>query len=201
MIALQIAIAVAIIFVVSSLIEIYGKIIHEEKEMHETAHILRLIAYPILVLVLLHSLSVSIASLLVGAGFLGIVVGLASQTTLGNVFASLSILYSRPFNKGEKITIVSTSYGMLAPTYPHEPMMNEITGTVKHIGLIYTKLLRDDVAILYVPNSAINQGLIINHSRVMEKQIRVRVKTKRSTRYRVIQEKAGLEPLEKEGRF
>ncbi len=164
-----------VIFAVSGLLEAYGAYNKNRKEMHETAHIFKLIAYPVLLLVILHTLHISIASLLVGAGFLGIVVGLAAQTSLGNVFAGISIMYSRPFDPGDKITFTPLSVGVSAPSYPHESMITEITGTVKSIGIIYTKLMRDDWAMMYIPNSSLNQGFIQNHSRVSERNIKVRM--------------------------
>ncbi|MGD0728974.1 MAG: mechanosensitive ion channel domain-containing protein [Candidatus Micrarchaeaceae archaeon] len=177
----QIALGLLIIFVGALSIEIYGKYTENKKEMHELAHIFKLLCYPILIIILLHTLNISIASLLVGAGFLGIVFGLAAQASLGNMFSGLSIMYSRPFTHGEKITIIPTSYSFNAPTYPHEAMMNEITGTVKSLGLVYTRILKDDMSILYIPNNAINQSIVVNHSRVYEKQIKVRLEAKRTT--------------------
>jgi small-conductance mechanosensitive channel len=180
-ISLQLALGLSIIFLVAGLLVSYGRATYNERELHETVHILRLIAYPVLVIVLLHTLNISIASLLVGAGFLGIIVGLAAQTSLGSVFAGLSILYARPFAVGDKITFTPMSLGMQAPSYPHQPMFTEITGTVKSIGMIYTRVLRDDYSLLYIPNTALNQGFIQNHSRVSERLISVRLEVNRNT--------------------
>lgn len=54
-------------------------------------------------------------------------------------------------------------------------MMTEITGVVKTIGIIYTRILRDDLSLIYIPNSALNQGLIQNLSRATERMVRVRL--------------------------
>gem|GEM_PF-1303093 len=179
--ALQLFLGIAFVCVVSFLIDRYGKAAYNEREAREVTRIFRLIAYPILIIVLLHTLSISIGSLLVGAGFLGIIVGLAAQTTLGNVFAGLSILYGRPFSVGDKITLTPASFGIQAPSYPHQSMFTEITGTVKSIGIIYTKLLKDDLSIIYIPNSALNVGLIQNISRLDERMLRVRLEVSRDT--------------------
>ncbi len=179
-ITLQLALGISFIFIVAGMIEGYGKATYNEREIHETVQIFRLIAYPVLVIVLLHTLSISIGSLLVGAGFLGIIIGLAAQTSLGNVFAGISILYSRPFNVGDKITFTPLSLGTIPPSYPHYPMVTEITGMVKNIGIIYTRLLRDDYSLLYIPNTTLNQGFIQNHSRLNERLVRVRLDVQRS---------------------
>jgi small-conductance mechanosensitive channel len=179
--ALRFAFGIAIIVVVSFLINAYGIITYDEREMREFVRVFRLIAYPILILVLLQTVGISIAGLLVGAGFLGIIVGLAAQTTLGNAFAGISIVYSNPFKAGDKITITPLSLGIQAPTHPHETMMTEITGTVKSIGVIYTKLMRDDWSMMYIPNSILNQGIVQNLSRVSERLVRIRLGVPRDT--------------------
>ncbi len=175
---LQIIVGVVFITLFSGMLEMYGKSTKNERDMHELAHIFRLIAYPVLALVLLHTLDISISSLLVGAGFLGIIVGLAAQTSLGNIFSGLSIMYARPIRVGDKVTL-STSVGMQAPSHPHELTLNGLTGTVKMIGLIYTRIQRDDLTVVYVPNSILNQGLILNHSRNDQRQIRIRLEVRR----------------------
>lgn len=181
MLALRSAFGIAIIAIISILIEAYGRIINNEHDIHEFARIFRLIAYPLLVLVLLQTIGISIAGLLVGAGFLGIIVGLAAQTALGNVFAGISIVYSNPFKAGDKITLTPLSIGIQAPTNPHETMMTDITGTIKSIGIIYTKLMRDDWSMMYIPNGVMNQGIIQNLSRVNERLVRVRLGVQRDT--------------------
>lgn len=173
--ALRAAIGVAIIVIISILIDVYGHARSNEREIHEFVRIFRLIAYPILVLVLLQTIGVSIAGLFIGAGFLGIIVGLAAQTTLGNVFAGISIVYSNPFRAGDKITLTPVSLGIQSPSHPHEAMFTEITGTVKSVGIIYTKLMRDDWSMMYIPNNILNQGIIQNLSRVNERLVRIRL--------------------------
>jgi small-conductance mechanosensitive channel len=46
-------------------------------------------------------LGVDLSALLVGGAFLGIVVGLAAQETLGNLFAGISLVLDRPFRVGD----------------------------------------------------------------------------------------------------
>jgi small-conductance mechanosensitive channel len=186
---LQLALGVAAIILICWFMGLYGYITDNERELHDFIRVLRLIAYPILIIILLQTLNISIASLLVGAGFLGIVVGLAAQTSLGNAFAGISIMYSNPFKAGDKITFNPTSFSISAPTHPHETMMSEITGTVRRVGLIYTKLMKDDMSLLYIPNAALNQGIIQNQSRMHEKLVRVRLGVKRHTDVEFFREK------------
>jgi small-conductance mechanosensitive channel len=67
------------------------------------------LAYLALIFGVFEYLGIDITTALVGAGFLGIVLGLAAQTVLGNMLAALSILASRPFVVGEFVTVVSSS--------------------------------------------------------------------------------------------
>ncbi|MDE1871436.1 MAG: mechanosensitive ion channel [Candidatus Micrarchaeota archaeon] len=177
--ALQVALGLSLIFMGSAILDFYGRSIRNERDVRDTTQVFRLIAYPILVLVLLHTLNISIGSLLVGAGFLGIIIGLAAQTSLGNVFAGISIIYARPFAVGDKITFIPMYTGSQPPTYPHDVLMTSITGTVKRIGIVYTRLLRDDMSLIYIPNAALNQGYVQNHSRMDEKMVRIRLDSSR----------------------
>jgi small conductance mechanosensitive channel len=60
-------------------------------------------------------------------------------------------------------------------------MFTEITGTVRSIGIIYTKLMRDDWSMMYIPNNVLTQSIIQNLSRVSERLLRVRLEVSRDT--------------------
>jgi small conductance mechanosensitive channel len=120
-------------------------------------------------------LGVNLSSLLIGAGFLGIVLGLAAQQVLGNIFAGISIFISRPFEIGDRVTIVNSSYGLLAGSYPRENTINGFSGTISDIGIFFTRVLLDDGSPSVFPNSVMNQSLIISHDKIFTKRIRVRI--------------------------
>ncbi len=56
-------------------------------------------------------LGVSIEHLLIGAGLAGVVLGIAAQQSLGNIFAALVLLLARPFKVGDYIRIRSGPLG------------------------------------------------------------------------------------------
>jgi small-conductance mechanosensitive channel len=85
-------------------------------------------------------LGVSLGHLLIGAGVTGVIIGIAAQQSLSNVFASLVLLFARPFVVGDRIRIRSGAIGTL-------------DATVLGIGLTYVTVRTDD-GILRVPNSA-----------------------------------------------
>jgi small-conductance mechanosensitive channel len=87
-------------------------------------------------------------TLAVGGAFTAVVVGLAAQQTLGNVFAGLVLLSTRPFRVGDRVRMQG---GMLA---------GELEGIVSSLGLFHTTLLRGGNRIL-VPNATVIQVAIV----------------------------------------
>src|SRR3954470_1878026 len=87
-------------------------------------------------------LEVKVGNLLLGGAVTGVVVGIAAQQSLGNVFAGVVLLLSRPFTVGDDIRLRS---GALA---------GELNGRVTGMGLTYVALLTDDGP-LSVPNAQV----------------------------------------------
>jgi small-conductance mechanosensitive channel len=85
-------------------------------------------------------LSVPIQQLLLGGALTGVIVGIAAQQALGNVFAGLVLLLARPFNVDDAIRIRSGTLG------------GELLGRVIAVGLTYVTLETAD-GLLLVPNS------------------------------------------------
>jgi small-conductance mechanosensitive channel len=98
------------------------------------------VGYLFLICAELGLLDVSIDHLLVGAGLAGIVLGIAAQQSLGNVFASVVLLLAKPFTVGERIRIRSGSLGGI------------FDATVLGVSLTYVTVRTDD-GILKIPNS------------------------------------------------
>jgi small-conductance mechanosensitive channel len=105
---------------------------------------LRLIATAVGYLVLLFAmfavLGVSLQHLLIGAGLAGVILGIAAQQSLSNVFAAIVLLATRPFVVGDHIRVRSGVLGVLDC---------EVLG----IGLTYVTAQTDD-GVLKIPNSA-----------------------------------------------
>jgi small-conductance mechanosensitive channel len=123
-----------------------------------------LFGYGVLALLILSIFEINITGLLVGAGFLSIVVGLASQATLGNLFAGISMMVAKPFIVGDRITFSTWQYGLVPPSYTHGSLLPGYSGVIKDIGLMYTKLVLDDGRVLLLPSGIMNQAAIINYS-------------------------------------
>ncbi len=87
-------------------------------------------------------LGIPIGQLVLGGAVTTILIGIAAQQTLGNVFAGLVLLLSRPFAVGDEIRLRSGSLGGL------------IEGTVTEIGITYLRMDTPD-GLLCLPNSQV----------------------------------------------
>jgi small conductance mechanosensitive channel len=89
-------------------------------------------------------------ALLAGAGVASVIIGLAAQSTLGNVVAGISMTIYRPFRLGDTLQIA-------APTGTE-------TGTVENISLGYTTIRVQDGRSVVLPNSVAASQTSINLS-------------------------------------
>jgi len=99
----------------------------------------------------------NVGSLLVGAGFLGIVVGMAARQTLGAVLAGFVLMFSRPFEVGDWVEVGD-----------HE-------GTVTEISIMSTRIRSFDGEVITMPNDTVRSGSIVDRSRRNRLRIEVEV--------------------------
>jgi small-conductance mechanosensitive channel len=110
--------------------------------------LLRLVTMLAAVLIALRIAGLGPRTLALGGAFTAVVVGLAAQQTLGNLFAGMVLLSARPFRVGERVKLQG---GGLAGT---------VEGVVSSLGLLYTTLASGDDAIM-VPNSVVLNVAIV----------------------------------------
>jgi len=100
----------------------------EQSTLGSAIGIIRLLVtvalFAIAVILILDNLGVNVTGLVAGLGIGGIAIGLAAQGIFSDLFAALSIIFDRPFRRGDTITFGSP------PT----------TGTVERIGLKSTRV-------------------------------------------------------------
>lgn len=128
----------------------------------------RVIAYVLLAVAVLLALGANAVALLAGGTFAGLVLGLAGQTVISNVIAGVSLLFVTPFSPGDRITVTTWQYGLIAPTYPpkfysQDTLIPGYTGTVSQIGIIYTVMRLDDGTTFRIPNNVLVQAAIVSH--------------------------------------
>jgi len=127
------------------------------------------------VLALFDLAGVSAESIFLGSAFAGIIIGLAAQTVLANVFSGLLLVLSDPYRPGDRVTFVTSSYGALPPSYPHELMYPGYHGTIRDVGLIYTVVELDSGGIARFPNAIVMTALSVQRNIGMATAYRVRM--------------------------
>jgi small-conductance mechanosensitive channel len=120
---------------------------------------------------ILDNLGVNVTALVAGLGIGGIAIGLAAQGIFSDLFAALSILFDKPFKRGDTIRYDSS------------------TGTVERIGLKTTRL-----------RSISGEQLIMANTKLLEREIHnlAQASSRRMTLYfAVAGDTSGLERIEK----
>ena len=110
--------------------------------------LIRLLTILLVFVVALRIAGIHSSTLAVGGAFTAVIVGLAAQQTLGNLFAGLVLLSTRPFRVGERVRLVG---GALA---------GSLEGIVSSLGLFYTDLVSGADRIM-VPNSMLLNVAVI----------------------------------------
>jgi len=94
------------------------------------------------ILITLQLFDIAVTQLVVGGAITGIIVGIAAQQSLANVFSGMILLAARPFRVGDRIGIRSGALSGL------------LEGTVTEISLTYV-LLETEAGPVHVPNSQV----------------------------------------------
>lgn len=113
----------------------------------------RLVLWSVALLLILDNLGVNITTLIAGLGVGGIAVALAVQSILGDLFASMSIVLDKPFIIGDFIIV------------------DNLMGTVKHIGLKTTRVQSLTGEEIVFANSDLLKSRIKNYKRMVERRI------------------------------
>jgi small conductance mechanosensitive channel len=104
--------------------------------------LIRLATLAITLLAALRVAGVDPRTLLVGGAFTAVILGLAAQQTLGNLFAGTVLLSARPFRVGDRVRLQGG------------PIAGQIEGTVSTQGLLYTTFVTGADSIM-IPNSVV----------------------------------------------
>ena len=119
--------------------------------------IARAVVSVLFVIMALQNLGVELLPLIAGLGVAGAGIALAMQGVLGNLFAGLTIILTKPFKIGEYIEIV------------HEE------GTVESISLFQTTLTHPDRSRVVIPNRKIVGEILHNFGRIRQVSVVVGV--------------------------
>jgi small-conductance mechanosensitive channel len=106
------------------------------------ATVLSILGYVILGLAALGVVGVRLEGLLLGGALTGVIVGIAAQQTLGNIFAGIVLIAVRPFVVGETVRLRGASLG------------GEYEGVVGDIGLFYVEMMTKE-GLVALPNAGV----------------------------------------------
>lgn len=105
---------------------------------------------------------VTLQALAVGGAFTAVVLGLAAQQTLGNLFAGMVLLSARPFRLGERVRFQAGILG------------GQIEGVVASLGLLYTTLARGSDRFM-IPNTVVLTSVVVPLREPEPVDVRVRL--------------------------
>jgi small conductance mechanosensitive channel len=135
-------------------------LMHLEMEPPVRSLIVRVVRVAIsllFVIMAIQNLGVELLPLVAGLGVAGAGVALAMQGLLGNLFAGLTIIFTKPFRIGEYIGIVGEE------------------GTVETITLFQTTLSHPDRSRVVIPNRKIVGEILHNYGRIRQVSFEVGV--------------------------
>jgi small-conductance mechanosensitive channel len=124
--------------------------------------VMRLLTMAITLLIALGVAGVSTGSLIAGGAFTAIVLGIAAQQTLGNLFAGLVLITARPFRVGERIRLQAGALGGV------------LEGVVSSLGLMYTTLARGQDRIM-IPNNGVLSAVVVPVREPQSVDVKVRL--------------------------
>lgn len=138
------------ILIIHIVLKIVKKML-ERSKLEKAAHTLivtacQIVLYILLALMVASGLGIDVTGIVAMASVLTLAVSLAVQNMLANVFGGFTLLYTHPFASEDFVEIAGQS------------------GTVKEIGLSYTKLATADNKIVSIPNSAVVAAEIVNYT-------------------------------------
>jgi small-conductance mechanosensitive channel len=163
---LRIVVSFALVVAAYVLTGVTNRLIHEVLDdqtgisRHQTELTFRTIQVTIYVLggvIILGVWDVDLSGLLVGAGFLGIVLGLAARQTIGSLIAGFVLMFSRPFEIGDWIQV------------------GDREGIVTGITIINTRIQTFDGEYAMLPNDSVISSEILNRTRKGRLRIHVEV--------------------------
>ncbi len=92
---------------------------------------------------------------LIAAGFTGLVVGLAAQQTLSQLFSSISLILEGRAKIGDSLRI------------------GDIRGVVENIGLMSTQIRAWNGEVYTIPNNIVSSSSIVNHSKSIARRAEI----------------------------
>lgn len=119
--------------------------------------LLRVLLDLVVVLAALNALGIPVTSFIALLSLAGLAISLALQGVLGNLASGLIVVGSRPFDVGDVIE--------------HDG----IAGTVREIRMMHTVVETFDGKMVYIPNSSISGGRVVNVTQTGRRRVEISV--------------------------
>jgi len=139
---------------------------YDERKIKYIQYLLRLLFIVIIVVAIPWILGVDLSGLAYGSLFISIILGLAAQTVLANLFAGILLIVVRPFKIGDRVVINTWQYGAIIPSYPPKYFSRDLMeasyyrGIVRDITLNYITLELESGRLVKLPNNIVIQAAI-----------------------------------------
>ena len=129
-----------------------------EKAAHSLIKsVAKTIMITLLCLIAASALGIDVTGVVAIASVVSLALSLAMQNSLTNLIGGFTLLNTHPFQSGDWVEIAGQS------------------GTVKEIGMAYTKLVTADNKLIQIPNSNVIESEIVNYSATGTRRITIDV--------------------------
>jgi len=119
--------------------------------------LVRVLVFGLFAILALQNLGVELLPLIAGLSIAGAGIALATQGILSNVFAGLTIIFTKPYRVGDYIEIVG------------------VQGQVQLITIFSTTLLHPDRSLVVVPNRKVVGEILHNYGSIRQAEVKVGV--------------------------
>ncbi|MDO5116577.1 MAG: mechanosensitive ion channel family protein [Synergistaceae bacterium] len=125
-----------------------------EKTLHKfILTLVRITLYFLVFMTVAGALGIEITSFVAVLSVAGLALSLSMQGVLSNLCSGVMILSVSPFKAGDYVEV------------------DGVSGTVREIGFIYTKLSTPDNKIVFIPNSDVSSSRITNYNHENERRV------------------------------
>ena len=115
--------------------------------------LIKIILYIAVIIMALSVLKVPMSSIITILGAAGLAISLALQSCLSNLSGGFIILFTKPFTTGDVIEL------------------DDSVGTVKDIGIFYTKIATFDGKTVFIPNGKVTDAKIVNYTETPARRV------------------------------
>ncbi len=126
--------------------------------VHPIKFVVSILGYFVLALAVFSTLGLNVSSIVLGSTFISLILGLAAQSVLANMFAGFLLISAKPFKVGDRVAVLAWQYGIALPSYPpkffsKDEIRPSYNGTVVTITINYTTIEENSGNLVRIPNS------------------------------------------------